>query len=176
MALYFGWSSGKGRCPTLSIPESSLRAQKTGPSAMAEWLETHRGVVFPWQCDQFGHMNVRWYAHFFDDASFHLWAMHGVGHNAMLARGFHTVVAVTSTRFVRELKGGDMVLVKSAFTRVGNKSVTMYQRMFSADTDELHATQEAVEVFFDPQTRTSLPVPKDIRAALEPKLIRKPEE
>ena len=42
---------------------------------MENWLETHRSLVFPWHCDQFGHMNVRWYAHFFDDATFHMWPM-----------------------------------------------------------------------------------------------------
>ena len=44
---------------------------------MAAWMETYRGVVFPWHCDQFGHMNVRWYAHIFDDAAFHIWPLLG---------------------------------------------------------------------------------------------------
>ena len=63
---------------------------------MAQWLETYRGVVLPWHCDQFGHMNVRWYAHFFDDAGFHVWARNGIGHKQMVDDGIHTVVARTT--------------------------------------------------------------------------------
>ena len=40
---------------------------------MAGWFETHRAVVHQWQCDHLGHMNVRYYAHIFDDAGFHFW-------------------------------------------------------------------------------------------------------
>ena len=28
---------------------------------------TYRGVVYPWQCDHMGHMNVMWYAGKFDE-------------------------------------------------------------------------------------------------------------
>ncbi len=31
-------------------------------------IETYRGVVYPWQMDHMGHMNVMWYTHFFDRA------------------------------------------------------------------------------------------------------------
>ena len=45
---------------------------------MAEWTETNRGVVFPWQCDHYGHLNVRYYTHFFDDAGFQIWSLIGL--------------------------------------------------------------------------------------------------
>jgi len=138
---------------------------------MAGWLETHRGVVHPWFCDQFGHMNVRWYAHFFDDAAFHIWTVLGIGLKTMEERGVHTVVARTRTDFVKELTAGSMILVKSGFTRIGTKSVTYAQRLFDADTGVLHATQEGIEVFFDPKTRQSAPLPDDIRAVLEAALV-----
>ena len=37
---------------------------------MENVFEIYRAVVFPWHCDHIGHMNVRWYAHHFDDAGF----------------------------------------------------------------------------------------------------------
>jgi len=43
---------------------------------MSKPIEILRGVVHPWYCDTFGHMNVRWYSHFFDDAAFHLWPLY----------------------------------------------------------------------------------------------------
>jgi len=135
------------------------------------WHETHRGIVQPWLCDQFGHMNVRWYAHFFDDAAFHIWSVLGIGLKTMEERGFHTVVARTTTDFVRELHAGTMILVRSGFVRVGGKSVTYGQRLFDADTGTLHATQEGIEVFFDPETRKAVPIPDDIRAVVERNLV-----
>ena len=30
---------------------------------------TYKGVVYPWECDQMGHMNVMWYTGKFDQAT-----------------------------------------------------------------------------------------------------------
>lgn len=131
------------------------------------WLETHRGVVFPWYCDQFGHMNVRWYGHYFDDAAFHIWPMVGIGWQRMEAMGVHTVVARSATEFRRELTAGTLIVVRSAFVRVGTKSITYRQRMLDAEAGTLHAENEAVEVFFDPETRKARAMPDELRAELE---------
>jgi len=138
---------------------------------MAGWFETARGVAFPWLCDQFGHMNVRHYAAAFDDGAFHLWSMIGSGHNLMLERDIHTVTAMTKTDFVKELQTGELFVVRSAFTRCGGKSVSFSHRMENADTGELNATQDCVEVFFDPETRKALPIPDDIRAVIEANVV-----
>jgi len=138
---------------------------------MGEWRETGRGCAFPWVCDQFGHMNVRWYAHAFDDAAFHLWSIYGIGQQWMLDRGIHTVAAHTATDFRLEVAAGGLFVVESAFSRVGSKSVTFKQRMLGADTGDLHATQTVVEVIFDPETRKSTPVPDQIRAVVEANLL-----
>lgn len=138
---------------------------------MEAWYETCRGVVFPWHCDHFGHMNVRWYAHYFDDAGFHLWTMAGISQAELRARGVAMVVARIKIDFIHELRDGDLLVVRSGFTHVGNKSLHHVARMFNADTDVICATQESVEVFFDPDTRKSAPMPDDVRQILEPQLV-----
>lgn len=138
---------------------------------MSGWRETHRGVVFPWLCDQFGHLNIRFYAHFFDDASFHLWSILGMSLKTMQDRGYHTVVARTVTDVKAELNEGELIVVESAFVRLGNKSVTVRQRLKNADRDVVHAVQEQVEVFFDPETRRSAPVPEEVRRTVEANLV-----
>jgi acyl-CoA thioester hydrolase len=134
------------------------------------WWETFRGVVHPWFCDQFKHMNVRYYLHHFDDAAFHVWSCMGYSLSRMEERGIHTVVANAKIEYLRELTQGELFYVKSAFVRVGNKSCTYFQKMFHADTHTLHATHEAVEVFFDPASRKAAPMPDDVRAMLEANL------
>lgn len=132
---------------------------------MDAWFETIRGVVFPWNCDQFGHMNTRWYGHFFDDADYHLWTMSG------LAQSIPRVVAQTRIDFAHELKAGELLVVRSAWTRVGTKSLTHLGRMYDAETGTLCATQQTVLVTFDEQKRVSAPMPDLVRETLTPLVI-----
>ncbi|HET7639657.1 MAG TPA: thioesterase family protein, partial [Ktedonobacteraceae bacterium] len=45
---------------------------------MSDLILTHRGVVYPWQCDHMGHMNVMWYVGKFDEATWQLFAVLGM--------------------------------------------------------------------------------------------------
>lgn len=139
---------------------------------MTERLNLFRGVVHPWHHDHFGHMNVRHYAPFFDDATYHMWTLLGLPYSRMIAEhGVHTVSATATTRFIRELTAGDLIRIDGAITRLGGKSATFHLRMFHADTDALHATYDLVEVFFDPKTRASAEIPDPVRARLAAHLV-----
>ena len=138
--------------------------------SLTNWIETHTGVCFPWHCDQFGHMNVRWYAHCFDDGMFHLWPKLGVNWAAMEKEGVHTVTASTITFFQKELKAGDLYSIQGGLVRVGNKSVTFSQRMINVETEDLHASQTVTEVFFDPKTRKAAQIPGSLKGIIESKL------
>jgi len=131
-----------------------------------------RGVVHPWHHDIFGHMNVRWYGHFFDDAAFFCFHEFGLDIEEMQSKhGVHTVTAKSSTSFIRELKAGDLVTIDGGITRMGTKSLTAELRMLHADTGVVHATYETVEVFFDPATRQSAAMPDAIRRHLSQFLV-----
>ena len=138
---------------------------------MAKWMETHRSVVHPWYCDHIGHMNVRFYGHFFDDAGFHIWNMVDGAHAAMKKNGVGIVVAKTTNDFLREANAGELLIINSGFTRLGNKSLTYTQRMTNAENGALIATQDAVEVFFDLKARKSTDMPNEIRAILKENLV-----
>jgi acyl-CoA thioester hydrolase len=134
---------------------------------MEKWIDLSRGVVHPWHHDHFGHMNVRHYAPFFDDSSYHLWTQIGLPYSRMLDdHGVHCVSARASTNFVRELVAGDLIVIDGIVSRVGTKSVTFHLRMRHGDTGALHATYDLVEVFFDPTTRASTVMPESVRAGL----------
>ena len=142
---------------------------------MRPYFETTRSVVFPWHCDHYGHLNARWYVHHFDDSAFHIWTMAGCPHARNRAGGVDTVVARYTVNYLREMQAGQLLVVRCAFTRVGNRSVTHLHRMFDADHGTLHASLECVEVFFDPGTRSSMPMPEPVRALLTERLSD-PEE
>src|SRR5262249_6078235 len=53
--------------------ESKSRSRCSDLDEIAtEPLITARSVVYPWQCDHMGHMNVMWYTGKFDEATWHL--------------------------------------------------------------------------------------------------------
>ena len=134
---------------------------------MKKRLDLSRGVVHPWHHDHFGHMNVRHYAPFFDDASYHMWTLLGLPYSRMIEEhGVHTVSAQATTRFLKELVAGDLIAIDGVVTRVGTKSTSFHFRMLHADTGELHATYDLVEVFFSQKTRGSAPMPEAVRERL----------
>lgn len=139
---------------------------------MGQRLEVMRGVIHPWHLDHFGHMNVRHYAPFFDDAVYHLWARLGQSYDQMQAAfGVHAVTAQASTGFQRELVAGDLITIDAGVTRLGNRSCTFHLRMAHAVTGVQHATYDVVEVFFDPKTRKSAIMPDALRAILQPYVV-----
>jgi acyl-CoA thioester hydrolase len=140
---------------------------------MADWFETHRAVVHQWQCDHLGQLNVRYYAHFFDDAGFHFWTGIPEAQAIMKAHNIGVVVARTTNDFLHEARAGELVIIKSALTRLGTKSLTYTQRLTNAETDELLATQDAVEVIFDPAARKATEMPAELRGVLEGALVNK---
>jgi acyl-CoA thioester hydrolase len=138
---------------------------------MADWIETARMVVFPAHCDHLGHMNVRWYAHVFDDGSFQIWPLVGITNKLMEDQGVVTVVARTATDFLREVRAGSMLKVETAFVTLGTKSATHRQRLVNIETGEVHARQEVTEVCFDLASRAAAPMPDAFRRLIQAALV-----
>jgi len=130
------------------------------------WFELHRSVVMPAHCDAYGHMNVRHYAAFFDEAGWHILTKAGVSLTDLRSRGLGSVVATLSIDFRNELTAGQLVLITGALTTVGDKSFGYEMRLYDADSMMHCATQRTVEVCFDTTLRKSAPLPEDIRARL----------
>ena len=133
---------------------------------MRKWFETYRTIVMPAHCDHYGHLNVRHYAAFFDDAGWHVFAGAGVSLSDLNSRGLGTVVATLTIDFHHEITAGPLAAIRGAFTRVGSKSFEYALELYEADSTTRCATQKTVEVCFDTATRKSVPLPDDIRAKL----------
>lgn len=134
---------------------------------MDKWFELYRNIVMPAQCDAYGHLNVRYYAAFFDDAGWHIPLMAGLSLDEIRSSGLGTVAATLTIDFIRELRVGQLLLIKGAVTRVGTKSFAHEMRLYEADSMTHCATQKTVEVCFDTKARKSAPLPENFRAALQ---------
>ena len=131
------------------------------------WHELTRGVVMPAHCDAYGHMNVRHYAAFFDDAGWHMFAKVGVSLDELRANGLGSVVASLTIDFHHELIAGRLTVVSAAVTRVGEKSFSYEMRLHDSESMMLCATQKTVEVCFDMRARRSAAWPAAIKSKLE---------
>ena len=63
------------------------------------------------------------------------------------------VVAQIKINYIHEMKQGELLVVRGGFSHVGGKSIRHHMRMYNADTNVMCATQDTIEVFFDPETR-----------------------
>jgi acyl-CoA thioester hydrolase len=131
------------------------------------WFDLSRTVVLPAHCDGYGHMNVRHYAGFFDDAGWHILGMAGISLAEVKRRGLGTVVATLTIDFHHEIVSGQLALIKGAITRVGTKSFGYELHLYEADSMTHCASEKAVEVCFDTKESKAVSLPDDIKKKLE---------
>lgn len=120
-------------------------------------------VVHQWQCDHFGHLNVRNYAAIFDDAIFIFWGRCGFRHG----EGVAPVSAEIKLSFRHELLAGSVVNLSATPIRIGSKSATIRFMMLDAETGSVVAEAESAEVFFDLRNKQTVRIPELIRNRLE---------
>lgn len=114
--------------------------------------------------DTYGHVNnVVHYALF--DTAVNGWLIEasGVDIRELPAIG---LVVETSCRYFAELRFPEVVIAGLALERLGTSSVVYRLALFGAAAEPA-ATGRFVHVYVDRSTRKSVPVPPEIRAALE---------
>ena len=65
---------------------------------------------------------------------------------------------------------GSLIYIDGGMVAASNKTFTFFCRMHNAETGEIHATSESLEVFFDPNTRKSATIPDALRPFIETQL------
>lgn len=126
-----------------------------------------RGVVFPWDCDSMGHLNNKAYLGLFEQAVWHVFL--ALGYRPEMAEREQIGLADVhqTIAFHRELRAGQLIVVRSWLERVGSKSLTARHEMFDAGDGVSVAGLTSVTVFFHLRERKSLPIPAAIRLVAE---------
>jgi acyl-CoA thioester hydrolase len=128
----------------------------------SELIITSRGVVYPWQCDHMGHMNVMWYTGKFDEATWQLMGMIGIT-PSYLRNNRRGVAAVRQeTDYKRELFAGDLIVIRSAILEMREKVIRFHHEMRVVETDEIAATTTLTGVHLNTEARKSCPFPAEI--------------
>jgi len=131
---------------------------------MSELAVTHRGTVYPWQCDHMGHMNVMWYVGKFDEASWQLLSMLGLTRTRTREEGLGAVAVEQHITYKRELHAGDILTIRSTVLEIKDKSFQIFHEMRNDETGEVAATMRAVAIQMDVNARKARSIPDDIRS------------
>lgn len=133
---------------------------------MSEPILTYRGMVYPWQCDHMGHMNVMWYAGKFDEACWQAIARLGVTRDYMRERGCMMAAVEQDTAYKRELRAGDIISIRTRIHEIGEKTIRFFHEMKNDGTGEVAATSAVKGIHVDRGTRRPCPFPHDLLRAM----------
>lgn len=129
---------------------------------MKEMVVTYRGVVYPWQCDQVGHMNVMWYVGKFDEASWQFFAQFGITGSYLEERKRGMGAVDQRISYKREQRAGAVVSIRSGCLGVREKVIRFYHEMRNDISGEVAATTTLTAVHFDSELRKACPIPGEI--------------
>jgi acyl-CoA thioester hydrolase len=136
--------------------------QTDGEYDMPELILTYRGVVYPWECDHMGHMNVMWYVGKFDEATWQLLGTLGLTPAYLRAQNRAAVAADQHITYKRELVAGDTVSVWSGVLEMRSKSIRFYHQMRNDVTGDVAAATILIGVHLDAGTRKPCPFPDEM--------------
>lgn len=111
-------------------------------------------------------MNVMWYTHFFDMATWGFFERFGLGRDYHKG-GYGSFALEFHTRYLAELRQEDEVRVYSRAIARSAKLLHFIHFMERSRDGELCATQETPGIHIDLATRRSAPLPKQIAVAYD---------
>lgn len=110
-----------------------------------------------------GHLNNKHYLGLFDQAAWHVFL--ALGYRTEMAARDHIGLADVhqTVTYRRELRAGQLILVRSWVTHVGSKSLTAHHEMLNAEDRAGVASLTSITAFVDLRERRSMPIPPAIR-------------
>ena len=135
-------------------------------------MVTYRGVTYPWQCDQIGHMNITWYVSKFDEANWNLFASVGITPSYLRDGKFGVAGVQQNITYKRELMAGDVIEIRTRILEIREKVIRFVHEMSNVETQEIAATCEITAVHMDRNTRKSSPFPDAVRKAAEGRVAK----
>ena len=132
---------------------------------MTKYIDTHAFTVRPSDCDALGHMNVARYLDGCSDAGFTLQSAWSITQEDVRnGRQIAFVVLNANSNFLRELRIGDHIQVRSELIKVGTKSCQVCHHFFLGETEVFNSTFTLVLMSL--KTRSAMAIPDDLRAAI----------
>ena len=129
---------------------------------MSEWVHTFKGTVLASEYDFTSHMNSQMYVSRFDQATWFLLRAIGVTPASIRQQNLRVAMVRQNYQFLQELRGGELVEIKSGFLAVGEKYVRFLHQMFDAENGRMIATCDCVAVRASLETGRSVPLTPEL--------------
>src|SRR5689334_1821948 len=113
---------------------------------MSDWVNTFKGAVLASEYDSASHMNSHMYVSRFDQATWGLLHAIGITPAAMQDKNQRIAIVRQNYQFLEELRGGELVIIKSGFLAVGEKYFRFLHQMYNDVSGKMVATSDCVAV------------------------------
>jgi acyl-CoA thioester hydrolase len=130
---------------------------------MAEWVHTFKGAVLAAEYDFASHMNSRMYVSRFDQATWFLLHAIGVTPASIKQQNLRVAIVRQNYQFLEELRGGELVEIKSGFLAVGEKYFRFLHQMYDFETGRMVATCDSVAVQASLESAHSVPLTRELQ-------------
>ena len=123
--------------------------------------------VEPRFIDAMGHMNVSWYVHLFDRATWVFFARLGIDDDYRRRANVGMFAVEEHVRYLGELREGDALTVHTRLQDSGPRWLRLAHAMIDPKRRRLSAVAEVVGLHIDLGTRRSSPFPEELAARLQ---------
>jgi acyl-CoA thioester hydrolase len=138
---------------------------------VAKWVETFKGAVLASEYDAEAYMNSQMYVSRFDQATWFL--LHAVGLTPANIKKQKLRVAIVrqNYQFLAELRGGELVTIRSAFFAVGAKYARFIHQLFDTETSRMVATSDCTAVLASLKTGKGIKLPEGFQRRAKAYLV-----
>jgi len=126
-------------------------------------IDLYKGMANTWECDENGHLNVRFYAAKVREGLAHLWHALGLTRDLRAAAGTEMVVADQHLRFLREMRPGWGLSGRGGVLEVGDDRLRVYVELLDGHSDAISATFNLEFGYRDVATGTPVALPDAVR-------------
>lgn len=120
---------------------------------MSNMIEVYRSGVNIWDCDQMGHMNVRFYVARFVDGLFGFAQVAGFGPRYMRERELTLMVRDQHIRFHREMRPGTPYYIQAGIVSADLSNMKVFEEIINVVTGEVAATSVSDVAFACTESR-----------------------
>jgi acyl-CoA thioesterase FadM len=138
---------------------------------MSAWVETFKGTVLRSEYDAEAYMNSPIYVSRFDQATWFLLHSIGVTPTSIKRQRQRVAIVRQNYQFLAELRGGELLTVRSGFFAVGTKYVRFIHQMFDGVSERMVATSDCTAVLASLKSGKSVALPERLQRRARTHLV-----
>lgn len=130
-------------------------------------IETYRGTVYRWEVDNVDHFTVAYYFERFEDATLGLLHAIGLDPGSLAGTGRLCATLLWHVRYLRELRVGDILHIRSGVIEIGSDGLVLGHRIFDSGDGVLCTSATQRVALIDAGSRAPIPLGHRWRQAAE---------